>query len=158
MKINQLMPGIFIDRDDVINKCPAGIPGDPAGYITKWDQFEFYPDVDLAFALMYTMPYKVFVVSNQSGISRENIECTEQSIHEIFMKMMGALKEAVTEKIKLAPLVSCYGYRRPTVLAKMATTVDIISGGRLIFGIGAGWHEAEFKGYMGKFPSVSRRL
>ena len=65
---------------------------------------------------------------------------------------------AVTEKVRLAPLVSCYGYRRPTVLAKMATTVDIISGGRLIFGIGAGWHEAEFNGYMGKFPSVPRRL
>jgi len=65
---------------------------------------------------------------------------------------------AETKKIRLAPLVSCYGYRRPTVLAKMATTVDIISGGRLVFGIGAGWHEAEFKGYMGKFPSASRRL
>ena len=65
---------------------------------------------------------------------------------------------AVTEKIKLAPLVSCYGYRRPTVLAKMATTVDIISGGRLIFGIGAGWHEAEFKGFMGKYPNGPSRL
>jgi F420-dependent oxidoreductase-like protein len=63
-----------------------------------------------------------------------------------------------TNKIRLSPLVSCYGYRRPTVLAKMATTVDIISGGRLIFGIGAGWHEAEFKGYMDKFPRVSRRM
>jgi F420-dependent oxidoreductase-like protein len=65
---------------------------------------------------------------------------------------------AETSKIRLSPLVSCYGYRRPTVLAKMATTVDIISGGRLIFGIGAGWHEAEFKGFMGKFPSGPRRL
>lgn len=65
---------------------------------------------------------------------------------------------ATTKKIKLAPLVSCYGYRRPTVLAKMATTVDIISGGRLIFGIGAGWHEDEFKGFMGRFPSVRERL
>jgi F420-dependent oxidoreductase-like protein len=65
---------------------------------------------------------------------------------------------AVTETIKLGPLVSCYGYRRPTILAKMATTVDIISKGRLIFGIGAGWHEAEFKGFMGRFPPVSERL
>jgi F420-dependent oxidoreductase-like protein len=65
---------------------------------------------------------------------------------------------AETKKIRLGPMVSCYGYRRPTVLAKMATTVDIISGGRLIFGIGAGWHEVEFKGYMGKFPRTSRRL
>lgn len=65
---------------------------------------------------------------------------------------------AVTSKIRLGPLVSCYCYRRPTVLAKMATTVDIISGGRMIFGIGAGWHEQEFKGFMGQFPSVKERM
>ncbi len=40
----------------------------------------------------------------------------------------------------------------------MATTVDIISNGRLIFGIGAGWHEAEFKGFMGGFPSLRERM
>ena len=65
---------------------------------------------------------------------------------------------AVTSRIKLAPLVSCYGYRRPTILAKMATTVDIISKGRLVFGIGAGWHEAEFNGFMGRFPPARERL
>lgn len=65
---------------------------------------------------------------------------------------------AVTSKIRLGPLVSCYYYRQPTVLAKMATTVDIISNGRLIFGIGAGWHEQEFKGFMGQFPSVKERM
>jgi F420-dependent oxidoreductase-like protein len=65
---------------------------------------------------------------------------------------------AVTKKVKLGTLVSCYGYRRPTVLAKMATTVDIISGGRLIFGIGAGWHEEEFKGFMNRFPPAKERL
>jgi alkanesulfonate monooxygenase SsuD/methylene tetrahydromethanopterin reductase-like flavin-dependent oxidoreductase (luciferase family) len=51
---------------------------------------------------------------------------------------------ASTSRIALGPLVSCVNYRHPTVLAKMATTVDIVSGGRLIFGIGAGWREAEF--------------
>jgi alkanesulfonate monooxygenase SsuD/methylene tetrahydromethanopterin reductase-like flavin-dependent oxidoreductase (luciferase family) len=40
----------------------------------------------------------------------------------------------------------------------MATTVDIISEGRLIFGIGAGWHEQEFEGFMGRFPSVKERM
>jgi alkanesulfonate monooxygenase SsuD/methylene tetrahydromethanopterin reductase-like flavin-dependent oxidoreductase (luciferase family) len=40
----------------------------------------------------------------------------------------------------------------------MATSVDIISGGRLIFGIGAVWHEEEFKGFMGEFPSLGKRL
>jgi len=65
---------------------------------------------------------------------------------------------AVTKRVKLGPLVGCYGYRQPTVLAKMATSVDIISGGRLIFGIGAGWHEDEFNGFMGRFPPASERL
>ena len=65
---------------------------------------------------------------------------------------------AVTKKIKLGTLVTCYAYRRPTVLAKMATAVDIISGGRLVFGIGAGWHEEEFNGFMGRFPPAKERL
>jgi len=65
---------------------------------------------------------------------------------------------AATSKIRLAPLVSCYGYRYPTVLAKMATTVDIISNGRLILGVGAGWHQMEFEGFMGRFPPVSERM
>ena len=65
---------------------------------------------------------------------------------------------AVTSKIRLGPLVSCYYYRLPTILAKMATTVDIISNGRLIFGIGAGWHQREFEGFMGRFPSVKERM
>lgn len=65
---------------------------------------------------------------------------------------------AVTKKIKLATIVTCYAYRQPTVLAKMATTVDIISGGRLIMGLGAGWHEEEFKGFIGRFPPVKERL
>jgi F420-dependent oxidoreductase-like protein len=65
---------------------------------------------------------------------------------------------ACTNKIGLAPLVTCYAYRAPAVLAKMATNVDIISGGRLVFGIGAGWHETEFKAYFGRYPPARERL
>jgi F420-dependent oxidoreductase-like protein len=65
---------------------------------------------------------------------------------------------AVTSKIRLGSLVSCYFYRQPTVLAKMATTIDIISNGRLILGVGAGWHQKEFEGFMGRFPSVKERM
>jgi alkanesulfonate monooxygenase SsuD/methylene tetrahydromethanopterin reductase-like flavin-dependent oxidoreductase (luciferase family) len=65
---------------------------------------------------------------------------------------------SVTSKIKLGTLVSCAHYRHPTVLAKMATTVDIISGGRTIFGIGAGWHQQEFEGFLGEFPSPKKRV
>jgi len=65
---------------------------------------------------------------------------------------------AVTSRIRLGSLVSCYYYRPPTVLAKMATTVDLISNGRLIFGIGAGWHQKEFEGFLGRFPPVKERM
>jgi len=71
--------------------------------------------------------------------------------------LLGGLA-AVTSKIKIGTLVSCVHYRHPTVLAKMATTVDIISGGRTIFGVGAGWHQKEFEGFLGEFPSVKKRL
>jgi F420-dependent oxidoreductase-like protein len=64
----------------------------------------------------------------------------------------------VTDKLKIGPLVTCGLYRNPAILAKMATTVDIISNGRLIFGIGAGWHESEFKAFTGNFPPIRERL
>ncbi|MHA1949970.1 MAG: D-glycero-alpha-D-manno-heptose-1,7-bisphosphate 7-phosphatase [Candidatus Thorarchaeota archaeon] len=82
-----MTPALFIDRDECINKCPAGIPGDPAGYITRYDQFEFYEDVMDAFKLMNTMNYEVFIVSNQSGIARPNIKCDYGDIKKIFDKM-----------------------------------------------------------------------
>ena len=71
--------------------------------------------------------------------------------------LLGGLA-AVTSKIKLGTLVSCVHYRHPTVLAKMATTVDIISNGRLIFGVGAGWHQKEFEGFLGDFLPVKKRM
>jgi len=71
--------------------------------------------------------------------------------------LLGGLA-SVTSKIKLGTLVSCVHYRHPTILAKMATTVDIISGGRTIFGVGAGWHQKEFEGFLGEFPSAKKRL
>lgn len=52
---------------------------------------------------------------------------------------------AATRAITLGPLVSCVPFRNPALLAKMAATVDEISGGRLILGLGAGWHEPEFR-------------
>ncbi len=65
---------------------------------------------------------------------------------------------AVTERIRLGPLVSCAGYRNPAFLAKIATTLDIMSHGRLILGIGAGWHRAEYEAYYGGFPGVRERM
>ncbi|MGZ5128312.1 MAG: TIGR03619 family F420-dependent LLM class oxidoreductase [Actinomycetota bacterium] len=54
---------------------------------------------------------------------------------------------AVTERVTLGPLVACAGFHAPAVLAKTAATVDEISGGRLVFGIGAGWNRTEFDAF-----------
>lgn len=54
---------------------------------------------------------------------------------------------AVTERVTLGPLVACLGFHPPAVLAKMAATVDEISGGRLVLGVGSGWNRAEFDAF-----------
>ena len=54
---------------------------------------------------------------------------------------------ASTSRVELGPLVSCTAYRNPAMLAKIADTVDEISGGRVVLGLGAGWAEAEFRAF-----------
>jgi probable F420-dependent oxidoreductase len=54
---------------------------------------------------------------------------------------------AVTSRVELGTLVVCNGFRNPALLAKMAATVEEISDGRLILGIGAGWNEAEYRAF-----------
>ncbi len=57
---------------------------------------------------------------------------------------------ASTERVEIGTTVLCAGFRNPALLAKMATTLDEVSGGRLILGLGAGWHEPEFEAF--NFP------
>jgi alkanesulfonate monooxygenase SsuD/methylene tetrahydromethanopterin reductase-like flavin-dependent oxidoreductase (luciferase family) len=54
---------------------------------------------------------------------------------------------ASTTRVQLGPLVACLAFHPPGVLARMAATVDEISGGRLILGVGAGWNEEEFRAF-----------
>ena len=65
---------------------------------------------------------------------------------------------AHTTSLRLGPLVSCVSFRYPSLLAKMAATVDLISDGRLEFGIGAGWKEIEYRAYGIPFPSPGERV
>lgn len=54
---------------------------------------------------------------------------------------------ATTSRVEFGPLVACTNFHNPALLAKQATTIDEISGGRLILGLGAGWNEGEFRAY-----------
>lgn len=85
--------------------------------------------------------------------------------HLIQLPMVGAADEpfleswttlaalaAVTNRIRLGTMVSSIAYRNPALLAKMVAGVDIISGGRAILGIGAGWFQTEYRQYGYEFP------
>jgi len=63
-----------------------------------------------------------------------------------------------TQRIEIGLLVTCNSYRPPALVAKMAATVDVISGGRFIHGMGAGWFQSEYEGYGYEFPPVGIRL
>jgi len=71
--------------------------------------------------------------------------------------LLAALAER-TDDVDLGPLVGSITYRNPALLAKMATTVDILSEGRVRLGLGAGWHAEEHRAYGYDFPDVGTRI
>lgn len=64
----------------------------------------------------------------------------------------------LTSRIRLGQMVGCNSYRNPALLAKITSTVDVISNGRLDWGIGAGWYQQEYEAYGYEFPPAKVRI
>ncbi len=71
--------------------------------------------------------------------------------------MLSALSQQ-TSRVGLGQLVTCAAYRNVGLLAKEAACLDVYSGGRLVFGLGAGWYEREYQAYGWEFPTARERL
>ena len=83
-------------------------------------------------------------------------EATQEPTYEAW-SMMAALA-AVTDTLRLGQMCTCNGYRPPAYLAHVAASIDVISGGRVEMGIGAGWYEHEFLAHGYGFPKASVRI
>jgi F420-dependent oxidoreductase-like protein len=83
-------------------------------------------------------------------------EPTDEIMFESFTTL--AALGAVTERVRLGHVVICTGFRNPALVAKMISSMDVMTGGRMHLGIGAGWKEDEWRAYGYGFPNARERL
>jgi F420-dependent oxidoreductase-like protein len=81
---------------------------------------------------------------------------TQEVTFECWMSAAALARD--TKRVRIGQIVTCNSYRNPALLAKMASCVDVMSHGRLDFGIGAGWYEHEYRAYGYDFPDAPTRL
>jgi F420-dependent oxidoreductase-like protein len=79
-----------------------------------------------------------------------------ESVFECWTSMAALARD--TRTIRLGQMVTCNSYRPPSLLAKMASGIDVMSRGRLILGIGAGWYQHEYEAYGYEYPDTPVRL
>src|SRR5258708_9481612 len=83
-------------------------------------------------------------------------EVTQEITFECWTSLAALARD--TKRVRIGQIVTCNSYRNPALLAKMASTLDVLSHGRLSFGIGAGWYEHEYRAYGYPYPDAPERL
>jgi probable F420-dependent oxidoreductase len=81
-----------------------------------------------------------------------------QRIPQFECYTMLAWMASITRRVRLVPTVGCMSFRNPALLAKMFTTLDYISGGRITAGLGAGWLRQEYEAYGYEYPATGERI
>lgn len=79
-----------------------------------------------------------------------------ETTFECFTSLAGLARD--TQRIRLGQMATCNGYRNPALLAKMGSTIDVMSHGRFILGFGAGWYEHEYRAYGYGYPDTRERM
>jgi F420-dependent oxidoreductase-like protein len=122
---------------------------------------EFAPMPDPVKA--YETLTEIAVAAEQSGYEAlwapdhlTTIPPSHEMVFEAWTIITGLARD--TSRIRLGQLATNNSYRNPALLAKMASTVDVLSRGRLTMGIGAGWYEPDYLGYGYEFGSAADRL
>ena len=129
---------------------PQGWKMEYAGYGSATDQW--HRSVEIAQMAERLGLDSVWVYDHFHNVPKP----AHESVFECWT-MMAAISQ-VTSTIRLGQMVGCNLYRPPTLLAKITSTLDVISGGRLDWGIGAGWYENECRGYGYAFPHPKERI
>lgn len=129
--------------------APQGWKGEYDG----WDPAEAWArTVELARHAEATGFESLWVFDHFHTVPEPTDEITFESFSQLSALAM------VTDWVRIGHMVVCTGFRNPALTAKLASTIDVISGGRFELGIGAGWKEEEWIAYGYGFPSTGERL
>ena len=128
----------------------------PQGWTGDYDGWE----PERAWARTVTVAQQAERIGAESIWLFDHFTTTPRPTDDITFESFTSLSAlaALTERVRLGHIVICNGFRTPSLTAKMASTLDTISGGRFELGIGAGWKRDEWNAYGYGFPETRQRL
>jgi F420-dependent oxidoreductase-like protein len=128
----------------------------PQGWTGEYDGWE----ADAAWARTVAVARQAERLGFESIWFFDHVHTVPEPTDEITFESFTSLTAlaALTSRVRLGHIVMCTGFRNPALAAKMISTLDVISGGRMDFGIGAGWKEDEWRAYGYGFPATKERL